>query len=167
MELADLLQQLDEIELQSPHDALALYQPGALTEQFFQRLCAAYLEASDDQREQLRAALDNKPGIRNNLLGYVYTATQHLHASDDRYWLQIGLAAASLENCSTDYRDFLLALADLYVAAERVGLDPRSEFQAAAQWSSTAVPRGGFTPVGDMLAAFHTYAVVESARRAK
>ena len=52
MELTDLLQQLDEIEAQSPHDALALYQPGTSTEQFFQRLCEAYLATSDDQREQ-------------------------------------------------------------------------------------------------------------------
>ncbi len=167
MELINLLQQLDEIETQSPHDALTLYQPGTQTEPFFFRMCEAYRAASNDQREQIRLALDNKPGVRNNLLGYVYTAAQHLHSSDDRRWLQIGLAAASLENCSTDYRDFLLALANLFVTAERVGIDPRSEFEAAAHWSSTSTPRGGYIPVGSVLTDFHTYTVVESVRRMK
>jgi hypothetical protein len=65
--------------------------------------------------------------------------------------LRIGAAAAAIQSGrSVNYRGFLLALAELCVTAEEVGLDPDAEFWAV----------GGAIPSD-----FHTYAVVRNRRR--
>jgi hypothetical protein len=95
------------------------------------------------------------------LLGYVYTSASRLQSSADGEWLRKGLAAASIENCSVDYRDVLLALAELYAAAEKVGIDPKPHFAAVAELSSSDAPQGGMTPLRKMLADLHSYAVLK------
>jgi hypothetical protein len=59
----------------------------------------------------------------------------------------------------------LLALAELYVVAEEVGIDPKPEFKAVSRLSSREKPSGGTTPVSRMLASFHRYAVLKERRR--
>jgi hypothetical protein len=54
-----------------------------------------------------------------------------------------------MQSGQLDYRDVLLALADLYVSVEEAGLDPESEFEALG----IQLPEN-----------FHTYAVVRSRR---
>ena len=127
----------------------------------FDQLCPYYLEAMPQERTEIRAAASDKAGVLSALLGYVYTSASRLQSSADREWLRKGLAAASIENCSVDYRDVLLALAELYVAAEKVGIDPKPHFAAVAELSSSDTPRGGMTPVREMLADFHSYAVLK------
>lgn len=156
----DLWSQLETIEKQCPHSTLSIYEPRKEHEQFFNDLCRDYLDALDEQRAQIRMAVSDKEGVLNCLLGYVYKSARHIHSAADKEWLRIGLAAASIQDCRLDYRDFLLALADLYVSAEEAGLDPRAEFSAVAALSSRETPRGGTTPVSEMLANFHTYAVL-------
>jgi hypothetical protein len=163
--LDDWLQQLAAVE-DSFHDSpLAIYEPTQAQAQLLYTLCRAYWSATSQECDQIRTALSDRRGVRNQLLGCVYQAMQHLQSPADRDWLHIGLAAAVIENCSFDYRDFFLALAELFVTAERVGLDPQAEFNLAAERASTSAPRGGTTPVHDVLLDFHTYAVVASARR--
>ena len=48
-----------------------------------------------------------------------------------------GLAAASIEDNLTDYRDTLVALGRIYLAAARAGLDVSDSFQEAGQLSSS------------------------------
>ncbi len=163
--LDDWLQQLAALEDPFHDSALAIYEPTEAQAQLLVTLCRAYWLATPQECDQIRAALGDKPGVRNQLLGCVYQAAYHLQSSADHDWLRIGLAAAAIENCSFDYRDFLLALAELFVTAERVGLDPQAEFSRAAEHASNFAPRGGTTPVQDVLRNFHTYAVVASARR--
>jgi carboxymethylenebutenolidase len=165
VDLDELIDQLTTIEAQTSHSALAYHIPRGEHEQFFNRLCRSYLTASPEQRDLIRTAVSDKPGVRNNLLGYIHASARHIYSPADRHWLRIGLAAACIENCSFDYRDFLVALKELFVAAGRATLDARREFQAASEWSSQDKPRGGSTPVSRMLAEFHTYAVVGGARR--
>ena len=162
--LNEWLQQLAILE-DSFHDStLAIYEPTGAQAELLYTLCHAYWTVPADDCDRFRDAVSDKPGVRNQLLGCVYQAVQQLHSPADREWLRVGLAAASIENCSFDYRDFLLALAGLFVTAERVRLDPQAEFSLAAQRASTLTPRGGTTPVRDVLHDFHTYAVVASAR---
>jgi hypothetical protein len=163
--LDDWLQQLAATE-DSFHDStLVIYEPTDAQAELLYALCHAYWKVSPDECDQFRNAISDKPGVRNQLLGCVYQAVQHLHSSADHEWLRVGLAAASIENCSFDYRDFFLALAELFVTAERVGIDPHAEFSLATERASTIKPRGGTTPVSEVLRGFHTYAVVASARR--
>jgi hypothetical protein len=164
LDFEELENQLAALEGECPSSNLVIYRPGEEQGQFFDHLCQIYLAASHEERARIRSAVSDKRGVLNNLLGYVYQSTRQIHSAADRQWLRIGLAAASIENCSSDYRDFLLALAELYVTAEAAGLNSRSEFKAVAAMSSRETPRGGTTPVSSMLARFHTYAVLKERR---
>jgi hypothetical protein len=144
----------------------AKYDPYQEIYEFLDQLCPAYLEATDEQRAAIRATASDKNSVMSAMLGYIYHAAKQIQSPADREWLRWGLAAASIENCHWDYRDVLLALAELYVAAERAGLDPRPDFKAVSRLSGRETPRGGTTSVRGMLANFHRYAVLKE-RRAK
>lgn len=73
----------------------------------------------------------------NGLLGHIGWAGQRIECSKDRDWLRRGLAAASIEDNLTDYRDTLVALGRIYLAAARAGLDVSDSFQEAGQLSSS------------------------------
>ncbi|MBN1887581.1 MAG: hypothetical protein JW850_06310 [Thermoflexales bacterium] len=145
IDLDDLLNQLKIIEQQSPSSALTYYAPSSDHTKFYNDLCQAYLAASPRQRAQIRDAVRGQKGVINNLLGYVYTSAERIRETKSQDWLRLGLAAASIRGDGPDYRDFLVALAELYVTAVEVGLEPRVEFMAI----------GGGVPAN-----FHTYAVL-------
>ena len=147
--LDDLKDRLKAVEAQCPSSPLVIYAPKDEHEQFFDELCRIYLDASTRERRAIRDAAAGKKGVLNCLLGHVYKSAERVRATGDKQWLQIGLAAAAIQQNGYDHRDFLLALAELYVAAEEVGLDPKLEFQAI----------GGGIP-----ADFYRYAVVRSRR---
>ena len=128
-------------------------------------LCPAYLEASAEQRATVRAAASDKNGVLSALLGYTYRAARRIQSPEDEEWLLRGLAAISIENCARDYRDVLLALAELYVTAEEAGIKPGSDFGAVSRLSSAEKPRGGNTPVKEMLANFRGYGALGERRR--
>jgi hypothetical protein len=140
---------LEALEERSVHSPLAYYAPTEAQRSLFHALCQTYLEASDRERSVIRSAVSGKKGVLNQLLGLVYKAAEQLRATQDVTWLRIGAAAASMQSGHLDYRDFLLALADLYVSAEEAGLDPESEFAVMG--------------IG-LPANFHAYAVVRGRR---
>jgi len=126
----NLLRQLDAIEQQSADSTLVFYEPGDAQASFYQDLCRAYLTASDIQRRQVCAAVKDYAGIINNLLGYVYASARQLGETKDRDWLDTGLAAAAIRGDGPDFRDFYLALAELYAAALEAGIEPDRAFTA-------------------------------------
>jgi hypothetical protein len=142
----------------------AKYDPFQEIYEFLDELCPFYLDAKPSQRAEIRATVSDKRGILSGLRGYVYRAAKRIQSPADREWLRWGLAAASMENCRVDYRDVLLALAELYVSAEEAGIRPRSDFTAVAKLSSTEKPRGGNTPMSEMLANFHSYGALRERR---
>jgi hypothetical protein len=146
-------------------EQLAQYEPFKDMSEFFDRLCPAYLDATPQERAEIRAAVRDKSGVAGALLGYVYRSASRLKSPSDREWLRLGLAAVSIEDCCRDYRDVLLALAELYVAAEEAGLRPQPEFTAVAKLSSSEKPTGGNTPVRRMLSGFHRYGALEERKR--
>ena len=143
----------------------AKYDPYQAIYRLLDEMCPAYLEASSEQRVLVRAAASDKNGVLSALLGYAYRAARRIQSPADREWLRRGLAAISIENCSKDYRDVLLALAELYVAAEEAGIRPRSDFRAVSRLSSGEKPRGGNTSVQEMLANFQGYGALRERRR--
>src|SRR5262249_10569844 len=143
----------------------AAYDPYQELYGLFDQLCPDYLSASADERSAIRSAVSRRSGIVSMLVSYVHRAATQLHAPPDREWLLRGLAAASIENCGQDYRDTFLALADLWVAAEAGGIDPQPAFAQVARLSDAARPRGGPTPMTEVLAGFHGYAVLAERRR--
>lgn len=129
IKIVNLPQELDALEAQCAKDALAFYEPRAKHTQFFYGLCLFYLIASEYEKQQVKALIADKEGIQNNLLGYAYKCAQQIQTTGNNDWLRIGLAATVLAEEKTDYRDMLLARAELYVIAEEAELDPQSEFK--------------------------------------
>ena len=81
-----------------------------------------------------------------------------LKSKDDVDQLQAGLADLVRHSKYDDYRDSLMLLVGLWLAAAYAGIDPDPYFQAAAQVADASDPYGtGSTK--DMLANFRTYAV--------
>jgi len=165
LELDDVLRELEAMERTWPASALVIYRPDEEQQSLLRRLCEFYLQATPDERARIRTAVSAQQGVPNRLLGYVYEAARQLRATADRQWLRLGLAAASIEDCRFDYRDFLLAVSELYVAAEETGIHPRATFQKVARMSSTQTPRGGMTPVSEMLSHLSSYGALKERRK--
>jgi hypothetical protein len=143
---------------------VVLYYPTEAQDAFFRQMCLTYLEAAPKERERMRRLVSEKGGVLNRLLGLTYQSAKRLRETADPIWLRIGLAAASLENCRFDFRDYLLALAELYVAAEEAGLDPRPEFRKVGRMSSRELPRGGERPASRMIGGMSRSAVLKERR---
>ncbi len=96
-----------------------------------------YLEASEEQRVSIRESFDNKNRLRKYLHSYVGgRAAPHLGATGETRWLRRGLAAASIADQKVDYRDLLICLGALWLAAEDVGIAPARFFSSVARLSS-------------------------------
>jgi hypothetical protein len=145
--LADLLSRLESIEKGSADSTLVIYKPDEEQAAFYHKLCEFYLKSPEADRVLIRDAVRDKPGVMNNLLGYVYTCIRVLQETGDDAWFKVGLAAAALRGDGPDYRDFYLAMADLYTA----GLDANSNSKAAFSAIGGGVPTN-----------FDTYAVLKS-----
>lgn len=126
-----------------------------------------YLNGSAEYRDTLRTAIGARDHERlaNAIDCYASEARKRLAGEDGARYLRLGVAAVSLANCPSDYRDTWFALANLVVDAERLGLDPVPTLKEIAIISSDTVSRGGFIPMNQVLAEFHTYAVVEETRK--
>lgn len=106
------------------------------------QMCAAYLEAPPADRETIRQAFAENRTLLNALIGHIYRAASRIQDVEDSQWLLVGLAAASIEDQRTDFRDVLVALGELYMAAARAGIDNRSHFKTVAALS-TGKAKGG------------------------
>jgi hypothetical protein len=145
----------------------ATYDPQPEIEGILDRMCAEYLNATPQEREHCRSLVSDRKAVLNALLGYVHSAAKRVSSANDIDHLRLGLAAASIENCATDYRDDLVAFAGIWVAAERAGIDPSPYFRAVAKLSSDKEPRGGETPVSEIMNNLQDYAVVSECRAAQ
>jgi hypothetical protein len=147
LNLDNLPQELAALEAQGPTSTLSIFEPSPELEQFCCDLCRLYLAASMLERYRIQFLVTDKEGLQNCLLGHAYKCATQLQATKDENWLRLGLAASILASQKMDYRDVLLAWAELYVVAEETGLDPNPAFKAIAS-----------------LDKFDTYAVVNSRR---
>lgn len=101
-------------------------------------LCGLYLCADQAQRRRMRGLLEGKERIRKYLHSYIGgRAASLLRSTGEPRWLELGLAAASIADQKVDYRDLLIALGRLWLAAEEVRLEPARHFSAVAEMSST------------------------------
>jgi hypothetical protein len=123
-----------------------------------------YYTAAPEECQQIRESIGINREFEDFLLSYTHGIANRIHSADDIVLLKRGLVALSLENCGVDYRDTLLTLADLYVSAESVGIDPKPLFMETAEISGKERPRGGSTPVSEILRNLDTYAVVQERR---
>ena len=144
--------------------SLQEYDPYAEIREVMDKVSPAYLDATDEQRLQIRTLVADLNDLCMLVRGYADTMSAEIKSSQDTNKLRYGLAAISIENCRTDSRDTMTSLADLFVGAEEAGIDPKPCFLAVAELSCREVPTGGNTPVAEMLRDFHTYVVVKERR---
>lgn len=102
-----------------------------------------YLNSNLEERKEIREFIkkhhtgsETPNFLALFLIGYVQMAGEKIKLTGDRIWLLRGLVAASIENSLLDQRDSTFSLASLYVMAEKQNLNPKLEFQAAAEISS-------------------------------
>jgi hypothetical protein len=116
-------------------------------------LCELFLESNSE--EQLR--LLNSSVAQAFDFAIIRQYIPRIKTKDDIEQLRRGLAATVLLDGRDDYRDILMALADLWVAAAQAGINPFPYFLEAAGKASSEDRGMGSTR--DELATFHTYAI--------
>ena len=128
-------------------------------------LCGAYLEVDAARRAAVRAYFDEKQRVLKYLHSYVGGRAAPLVASSgDVKWLRLGLAAASIADRRVDYRDWLISLGELWLAAEEVGIAPARQFSAMARISNSE-PRYGNRSTQDLLRHFRRSGHLRSIKR--
>lgn len=131
LNIEEILSRLEKIEKKSPDSTLVYYTPEAENMRFYLDLCEYYRKSPECDRRKISEVLNGKKGILNRLLGLVWECSEKIIATKDIFWLITGLTAAQIEGGRLDYRDFLLALSELYVAAAETGINPKEHFNEA------------------------------------
>jgi hypothetical protein len=111
---------------------------------FLSALCDAYVAAPMPQdRAKTRAWVGAGPNLLNAVWNYATQAPELIRGPHDAPMLTRGLAAISLDDVRSDYQDVLEALARLWIAARKAGLDPKPEFERVARASNPGMGGGG------------------------
>jgi len=112
-----------------------------------------YLNASTEDRYKVRKACEDN-AFTEFLCKYAYRANEQLKNTKDPVWLTRGIAAISIENFWIDFRDVMRYLNELHITSDKVGIDPRPIFQRISAVSSQEIPRGGPSPLSEVLKKF-------------
>ncbi|MBN1150070.1 hypothetical protein JXA84_02485 [candidate division WOR-3 bacterium] len=135
--LDEILQKIPDMENKSSESTLVYHSPDEDDLDFYIELCEFFRNSDDLSQQKVFDCLSEKKGILNTLLGMIFESAENLKKEKDVFWLKTGLTAAEINGNRLDPRDFLLALAELYVSAIKAGINPDSFFDAAKK----AVPK--------------------------
>jgi len=127
--IPQLFREIDEREAEFSQSALVIFSPDKAQEGLIDLVCRTYLASEAADQKILANHLADKEGILNCLLGFAYHCAGMLKRTGNVEWLRLGLASSYLAKARMDYRDVLLAWAELYVVAEEAGIPPDPEFQ--------------------------------------
>lgn len=149
IDLSDILKGLADTDRCLSDSTLVIHPPTEEQKLFLDGVLSYYIKTSLKEREEIYNAFRGCYGLLNMLVGYVYRAAEQIRLTGEQTALHAGLAAASIEDSlgKVDYRDRLLALAELFVTAEEAGMDPGPAFESFCG-----------------LSGFSEYAVVKSRR---
>lgn len=147
----------------APDDPLAPISEEIL--QVLDEVCSFHLTATPKQRRYIRELLRRNGAVHYYLESYVYRAIERLRATRDAQWIRLGLAAVDIDdNDFGDPRDQVTILGNLFVAAEKTGIEPQPHFQAVAAIASPDVINDFGESTQSILAHFHKSAILEEAR---
>lgn len=136
-------------------ERLKVYNPYEESAQVFDELCPFYWTATAEQRAAIRTMFKEREFwyyvAPFRYLNIIYT---RLEQNPDVGTLRLGLAAISIEDCSSDYRDTSIAIHRLAQAARLAGIDPAPHFLAMAELSSDQISKGGMSSMKEMLTQF-------------
>jgi hypothetical protein len=100
--------------------------------------CRLYLQGEDALRREIRNSFSGWTAVRGRMLARAWPFADRLADTCDDRWLRLGLAAVSIDDSGTDFRDTYVALGALYLCAVRCGIEPGPYFEEAAEISSGA-----------------------------
>jgi hypothetical protein len=115
--------------------------------------CSLYLQGKEALRREIRDSFSEWTAVRGRMLAKAWTFAEKLADTCDDRWLRLGLAAISIDDNGTDFRDTYVALGDLYLCAVRCGMEPVPYFEVAAEISS-GVSNLELIPMRDFLLGF-------------
>jgi hypothetical protein len=122
--------------------------------------CELYLRGDEALCCEIRDSFEGWTAVRVRMLARTWQFAERLADTCDDRWLRLGLAASSIDDNGTDFRDTYVALGALYLAAVRCGLEPGPYFEEAAEISS-GVSNVELTPMRDFLLRFEGSAYFE------
>ena len=119
----------------------------------FDEACDLYAR-SDPARCAIVRGIVYEHEVRALLADYMAYASRILKQGGRPEWLERGIAAASIDDQRRDYRDWLMALGDLYLSARAAHLDPTPVLKRIAELSNPERHAASPTPTRDALANF-------------
>jgi hypothetical protein len=138
-----------EAQLAAKHD------PYADLHELFTQLCRAYVVGSDARRARVRAFVADRSKRGQLLWRFANRLARRVQSPEHAELVTFALAAIAIDNCSANYRDTLMTLADLFVAADQAGLNPQPLFEQAAAWATDELTPGGCISLTATLRDFH------------
>ena len=111
--------------------------------QTLRSVCELYICATEEQRCIMRDLFAWSYLLPQYLFRLTGIRIEHLSPEQAARDARIALAAVSLEDNKTDYRDTFMALGSIYLGMVERGMDPEPFFQEAASWSSDTINSGG------------------------
>jgi hypothetical protein len=115
--------------------------------------CELYLRGDAALQREIRHSFNEWTAVRGRVLARAWSFADKLSDTCDDRWLRLGLAAVSIDDNGTDFRDSYVALGDLYICAVRCGIEPGPYLDEVAEISS-GVPNIEQTPMRDFLLRF-------------
>lgn len=119
----------------------------------FDEVCDLY-SRSDSARSAIIRGIVHGHEARILLDEYVGHASRVLRQGGRPEWLERGIAAASIDDQRRDYRDWLMSLGDLYLAAHAAHLDPSPVLKRIAERSNPERHEAAPTATRDALVTF-------------
>ncbi len=115
--------------------------------------CELCLRGDEALRREIRGSFEGWTGVRGPMLAQAWSFANRLADTCDDRWLRLGLAAVSIDDNGTDFRDTYVALGALYLCAIRCGIEPGPYLEEAAEMSS-GVSNTEQNPMRDFLLCF-------------
>jgi hypothetical protein len=119
--------------------------------------CELYLTYGEGLRSEIRTSFGVWTAVRGCMLDRAWSYARRLSETCEPRWLRLGLAAVSIDDNGTDFRDGYVVLGGLYVCAVRCGVEPGPYLEEAAALSS-AVPNIERLSMRDFLLGFEASA---------
>jgi hypothetical protein len=120
-------------------------------------ICDLYARSDPPVCARIRGIVHEREAHRL-LEDYLAYASRILKQGGRPEWLERGVAAASIEDQRNDYRDWLMALGDLYLSARAAHLDPSPVFKRIAERSNPEPTPPPLSSTRDMLNNFENTA---------
>ncbi len=102
----------------------------------FDKLLKEYNDSNDATREMMRSLFKEHRNSRDLLFAYWNHLAKEINSIEDENKLRLGLAAISLEDFTYDWRDSLVGLSLLFMAATDAGIDPNPIYKKIGEISN-------------------------------